>query len=73
MNWDLQGLRVAATYLDEFEVTGRVEISRVKYGGTVSHHVVLDTPIAVYGAVRDRVIVDHCDVHQVFSNCDSVL
>jgi hypothetical protein len=30
----------------------------VTYGGGISHHVVLDNPINVYGAVRDRVILE---------------
>ena len=48
-------------------VAGRVELSRVKYGGEVSHHVALDSPVEVYGAVRDRVILEHRYVEQVGS------
>lgn len=59
MSWNLEGLIVEATYLDQFAVSGKVELSRVKYGGTVSHHIVLETPIAIFGALRDRLIVDH--------------
>ena len=33
MNWVLEGMHVTATYLDEFQVAGRVELSRVAYGG----------------------------------------
>ncbi len=66
MNWNLEGLNVSATYLDTFSVTGKVTLSRVKYGGTVTHHVSLDKPINVYGAIREVVIIEHQDVHQVF-------
>lgn len=65
MNWNLEGLSVRGTYLDSFKVSGKVELSRVKYGGEVSHHVVLDEPIEVFGAVRDRVILDHKYVESV--------
>jgi hypothetical protein len=68
MNWNLETLRVKATYLDMFPVEGRVELSRVKYGGGVVHTIVLDSPIIVFGAERDRVIVDHRDVSAVCSN-----
>ena len=36
-------------------------------GGEVSHHVALDSPVEVYGAVRDRVILEHRYVEQVGS------
>jgi hypothetical protein len=68
MNWNLEGLRVHGSYMGEFPVTGRVELSRVQYGGTVSHHVVLDAPVTVYGAQRDRVILEHELVEQVSDN-----
>lgn len=65
-NWNLEGLMVEGSYMGEFPITGRVDLSRVKYGGMVSHHVVLDAPITVYGAVRDRVMIEHSDVVRVF-------
>jgi hypothetical protein len=65
MTWNLEGLRIAATYLEEFPILGVVELSRVTYGGRVNHTVVLDHPIAVYGALRDRVIIEHTLVEQV--------
>ncbi len=67
MNWNLEGLKVEAKYMDEFPVSGKVELSRVKYGGGVSHHLVLDSAIEVYGALRERVIVDQHQVLQVHS------
>ena len=65
--WDLTGLRIHGQYLD-FDVTGAVESSRVAYGGRVKHTVVLDKPLNVYGAIRERVIVDHELIDEVSSN-----
>lgn len=63
--WDLAGMTVRGLYLGSIEVIGRVESTRVKYGGSIQHTVVLDTPITVYGAVRDRVLLDHDHILQV--------
>lgn len=68
MEWNLEGSRVSGSYMGEFPVTGRVELSRVKYGGGVAHHVVLDQPVTVYGAVRDRVILEHELIERVSDN-----
>lgn len=57
--WNLEGMKVAAMYLGEFKVEGTVELSRVYYGGTIKHTLVLSKEINVYGRVRDRVIVEH--------------
>ena len=65
--WNLEGLQVKGLYMGSIPVAGRVELSRVKYGGEVSHHVVLESPVEVYGAVRDRVILEHKFVKQVAS------
>lgn len=67
MNWNLEGLCVRGVYLDTFEVRGRVNLSRVKYGGEVSHHVTLDAPMNIFGTMRVAVILDHKDVTQVCS------
>lgn len=67
MNWNLEGLCVTGMYMGEFPVSGRVVLSRVKYGGGVQHTVVLDEPIQVYRAVRDRVLLDHENVVRVAS------
>jgi hypothetical protein len=32
--WNLEGLTVKGRYMGEFPVVGRVELSRVQYGGT---------------------------------------
>ena len=66
-NWNLEGLHVTGTYMGEFPVSGRVESSRVKYGGGVQHTVVLDETIQVYSAVRDRVLLNHENVNRVRS------
>lgn len=68
MSWNLEGMKIVAKYMGEFPVSGRVDLSRVQYGGEISHHVVLDEPITVYGAVRERVIVEHRYVDQVSDN-----
>ena len=65
MNWNLEGLRVSATYLEEIPVTGHVTLSRVAYGGRVNHHIQLDTPINIYGAERDSVIIEHSTIERV--------
>ena len=63
--WNLEGMRVVGSYMGQIPVTGKVELSRVQYGGEVSHHIALDTPVEVYGAVRDRVILEHKFVNRV--------
>lgn len=66
--WNLEDLKVSAVYLGDIPVTGRVTLSRVKYGGDISHHVKLDSPINIYGAVRDVVIIDHKHIQTVSSS-----
>ena len=66
-NWNLEGLRVTGLYMGVFPISGRVELSRVKYGGGVQHTVVLDEAIQVYSAVRDRVLLNHENVNRVRS------
>ena len=65
MSWNLEGMRVFGTYLEEFPVSGVVELSRVAYGGRVNHHIKLDQPLKVYGAVRERVIIEHAQIERV--------
>jgi len=67
-HWNLEGMRVFGLYLNKFPVTGKVELSRVAYGGEVKHHIALETPIEVYGAVRDRVILEHGRIQKVLGN-----
>ena len=66
-NWNLEGSHVTGLYIGMFPISGRVELSRVKYGGGVQHTVVLDEAIEVYSVVRDRVLLDHENVVRVRS------
>lgn len=68
MGWNLEGLAVEAIYLGDIPVAGNVTLSRVKYGGGVSHHIELfnsikDGPIS--RPAGDVVIVDHESVTRV--------
>ena len=67
MSWNLEGLAVEAVYLD-IPVTGKVTLSRVKYGGGISHHIQLSNCIKDGPISRDAggvVIVDHESVTRV--------
>lgn len=64
-NWNLEGMNVVGMYMGDIEVSGTVELSRVKYGGKVAHHIVLDNDINLYGTTRDRVILEHSEVISV--------
>lgn len=68
--WNLEGLSIEAKYLDEFLVSGKVESSRVAYGGKVKHTVVLNEPLVMRwrSEPAERLIVDHETVSRVFSN-----
>ena len=71
MNWDLEGERVEGLYLGDILVAGRVELSLVQYGGSVSHHVALANPLTLYGNTRaagERVIIEHKNITRVFTN-----
>lgn len=63
--WNYEGMTVTGKYLGDIMVTGKVELSRVAYGGDVKHTVVMEEPISVYGAMRDRVILSHCEIIKV--------
>ncbi len=65
MNWNLEGMRVVGIYMGMFPISGKVDLSRVKYGGEVIHHVALDKPIEVFGAMRGQVILEHKFVNRV--------
>jgi len=67
MSWNLENLVVEGLYMGEFPIRGKVHLSRVMYGGRVSHHVTLEEPITVFGAIRDSVIVEHEYISRVFS------
>ena len=59
---------MTGNYMGDHPVSGRVVLSRVKYGGGVQHTVVLDSPLRLYETVRDRVLLDHENVVRVRSN-----
>jgi hypothetical protein len=62
MNWnELEGKRVNGLYLGLFPFRGTVVESRVKYGGKVQHTIELAEPITVYGATRERILVEAGD------------
>jgi hypothetical protein len=65
VSWNLEGLRVNGLYMGCFPISGKVDLSRVKYGGEVSHHIALDEPIKVYGTTRDRIILEHKFVNRI--------
>jgi hypothetical protein len=54
----LDGQRVIGMYLGDYAVSGVVRLSRVTYGGGMSHHVTLDNPITVFGEIRESVILE---------------
>lgn len=60
--WDHTGWSAEGRYLDRFPFTGKIESSRVKYGGKVQHTIVLDSPLRVFGAVKDRILMIHDEV-----------
>ena len=64
--WNLENCRVTGNYLGIMPVAGMVTESRVKYGGSVSHTVELDKPITVFGAIRERVILDNWEVSKIY-------
>lgn len=65
MNWNLEGMIVSGKYMNEFPITGKVRLSRVAYGGDIKHHIDLDTPMNIYGSIRDAVILNHFEIEQV--------
>jgi hypothetical protein len=67
--WNLEGLRIEGEYLGDTKVIGRVESSRVKYGGGVQHTVILDQPIKFRwrNELASRLLIDHEHVTRVMS------
>ena len=56
--WCLEGLTVSGLYLGSIPVKGKVDLSGMM-SGEVSHHVQLESPINIYGEMRERVILMH--------------
>jgi len=71
MSWNLEGMRVKGLYLDgDQPVSGKVTLSRVCYGGSVSHHIKLDKGFQYKDTTISReagevVIVDHKYITEV--------
>ena len=65
MDWNLEGKRVNGLYMGLFPYAGLIEESRVKYGGTVQHTVVVDEPFKVFGEIRQRLLVDTNEVNRI--------
>ena len=67
--WNLEGLTVRGLYMGEYPVSGRVELSRVKYGGEVVHTVVLEKPLNLRWRAEpaERLLVEHKYIEQVRS------
>jgi hypothetical protein len=63
--WCLEGLTVTGLYLGSIPVKGKVDLSRVEYGGAVSHHVQLEPQIEIYGEMRERVILMHKHISSI--------
>ena len=73
--WNLEGMRVKGLYLSgDVPVSGKVTLSRVEYGGNVSHHVKLDNgfqwkgstgKVIVSREAGEVVIVDHKYITEV--------
>ena len=72
MNWNLEGQRVNGLYMGLFPYSGLVESSRVKYGGQVQHTILVDEPFKVYGAVRERILVDVAEINRILDEQDLV-
>lgn len=72
--WAYDGMWIRANYMEEFEVSGVVESSRVKYGGGVQHTVVLDKPLKMRWRTEPatRLLVDHETVLQVADRNPSI-
>lgn len=66
--WNFEGMTVSGNYYG-IPVSGKVEMSRVAYGGGVKHTVVLDTPIQLKWRTEKttRVILNHSEITQVKS------
>ena len=68
MNWNLQGMTVVGLYMGEFPVRGLCTLSRVKYGGGITHHITPDEGFEGGYCRRDAgegIILDNRDVERV--------
>ena len=66
--WNLENMYVSGKYMGEFPITGKVRLSRVKYGGGISHHIDLIEPMEIYGNIRESVILNHSEIETIHEN-----
>lgn len=62
MLWNYEGMTIEGRYLGDIPVRGYVTLSRVKYGGGVSHHIILDKGFKDGNISREAgegIILDH--------------
>jgi len=57
MSWNKTGRTMSGSYMGR-PYTGRVVMSRVKYGGTVSHLIELFSPIRISNEDRKMIVVN---------------
>jgi hypothetical protein len=63
IDWNLEGKTVTGLYLGSLPIKGKVDLSRVTYGGTVTHHIQLERSVKMWDSEwRNRVIVDHAHI-----------
>lgn len=65
-NYDREGQWVIAKYLQEYWVTGKIESSRVKYGGTIQHIITSDSPTFVRDELRTKGTTFTVDEDELF-------
>ena len=72
--WNLEGMQVEGIYLSEAAVSGKVTLSRVCYGGGVTHHVAIDKgffitapsgQVIIRREAGDVVIIEHKHITKV--------
>lgn len=56
-NWIKDGKKITGLYYDK-PYSGTIINTRCKYGTDVQYTVQLDTPIDMYGDIRERILVD---------------
>lgn len=62
------GQQVRVAYIDEFVVTGRIDMAYNNYRNQVAYIVKLDQPIHVYGATRAEVSVTADQILEVIEH-----
>ena len=63
--WNLEGHTIEGLYIGDYVVQGKVENSRVKYGGKVQHQLIFEAPVMIGRHYREGVVLDHEQVIRV--------